>query len=270
VAVTDRCGFSERCPHRAPQCLHPIPLAQVAEDRVVRCVRSAQLGPAEIPLAAPVVLGTAAGSGDADRATPAGAAPVLQARGIRCVFRQGRAETVALGGVSVEVAPGRTLGIAGESGSGKSTLLRVLAGLLVPDAGEVMFRGARVPARAGRRPAAMRQSIQMVFQNPDATLNPRHTILESLERPMRLFRPHLDRRERREVAAEMLHRVRLAPGILDRLPRNLSGGQRQRVAIARALVAEPAVILCDEVTSALDVSVQATILELLMELREQR
>jgi peptide/nickel transport system ATP-binding protein len=116
----------------------------------------------------------------------------------------------------------------------------------------------------------VRRAIQIVFQNPDATLNPRHTIYQSLERPLKLFRPDIARRDRREAVAAMLRQMRLSPDLLDRYPRGLSGGQRQRVAIGRALLAEPEVLLCDEVTSALDVSVQASILELLIGLREER
>lgn len=123
---------------------------------------------------------------------------------------------------------------------------------------------------AGDRPVALRRSIQIVFQNPDATLNPRHTVYQSLERPLKLFRPDIARRDRRDAVAAMMRQVRLSPDLLDRFPRHLSGGQRQRVAIGRALLAEPEVLLCDEVTSALDVSVQASILELLVGLQADR
>jgi peptide/nickel transport system ATP-binding protein len=146
----------------------------------------------------------------------------------------------------------------------------VLAGLQRPASGEVDLQGAPLPLPADRRSRAQRQAIQIVFQNPDSTLNPRHTIFGSLERPMRLFRPELDQAARRDAAVEMLRRVRLSPDILGRSPRHLSGGQRQRVALARGLIAGPSVILCDEVTAALDVSVQATVLELLAELRSDR
>jgi peptide/nickel transport system ATP-binding protein len=109
----------------------------------------------------------------------------------------------------------------------------------------------------------------MVFQNPDSTLNPRHTVLQSLERPLKLFRADLGRVARRDIIHEMMTRVHLGDELLERRPRYLSGGQRQRVAIARALLAGPQIMLCDEITSALDVSVQASILDLLIELRDE-
>jgi peptide/nickel transport system ATP-binding protein len=177
---------------------------------------------------------------------------------------------VAVNDVSVRVPSGRALGIAGQSGSGKSTLLRAIAGLVRPAAGTITFRGTPLAGLSGERPLALRQAIQIVFQNPDATLNPRHTVYQSMQRPLKLFRPDIARRDRREAVASMMRQVRLSPDLLDRHPRHLSGGQRQRVAIGRALLAEPEVLLCDEVTSALDVSVQASILELLVALREER
>jgi peptide/nickel transport system ATP-binding protein len=260
VVVHGACGFADRCGLRADGCEVDVPLVDIAPGRAVRCVRAGEIAPA----------GGAKTAAPAAARAPNGGPPLLATERLRCVFRHRGAETVALDGVSVELAAGRTLGIAGESGSGKSTLLRALVGLLRPTSGTMRFGGEPLPAGVGERSSELRRTIQMVFQNPDATLNPRHTIRQSLERPMRLFRPELSAAERRDAAVEMLERVRLGSEVLGRYPRHLSGGQRQRVALARALVAQPQVILCDEVTSALDVSVQASVIELLMELRAER
>jgi peptide/nickel transport system ATP-binding protein len=173
----------------------------------------------------------------------------------------------ALHDLSLSIGPGEVVGVVGESGSGKSTLLRALAGLVVPRSGTLEVNGATVPWPVGRRGQGMRREIQIVFQNPDASLNPRQTVGAILDHPLRKFRPDLDRGQRRLRIGEVFGQLRLSAELLDRYPAALSGGQRQRVALARALVADPAVVLCDEITSALDVSVQASILELLGELR---
>jgi peptide/nickel transport system ATP-binding protein len=256
----DVCGFLDRCPLRIDRCASPIPMVSVGAEHSARCIRADDVTRADI---ASIV---------AVERPAAGADALLAVHDVVCTFgRKGRANSLrAVDRVSFELRAGRTLGIAGESGSGKSTLLKAIAGLLSPAEGEVTFRGQLLAATCGKRSLADRRAIQIIFQNPDATLNPRHTILQSLERPVRLFAPKAGRRERRERVVEALTQVRVSPEYLGRYPRNLSGGQRQRVAIARALLAEPDVLLCDEVTSALDVSVQASILELLMELRETR
>ncbi|HTX01724.1 MAG TPA: ABC transporter ATP-binding protein [Acidimicrobiales bacterium] len=260
--LREQCGFENRCVLRLDECMAPVELRDLGDGRSVRCVRAGEVVALPSPQRrAAAVIGS--------RPEGAGAA-ILTVRGVSCEFRQGQRRVLAVDQVSIEVSPGKVLGIAGESGSGKSTLLRIIAGLVRPTTGEVLFAGRRLETSASARPAAVRRSIQIVFQNPDATLNPRHTVLQSLERPLALFRPEVRRRDRRSVVEAMIARVRLPREVLDRRPGSLSGGQRQRVAIARALLAEPVLILCDEVTSALDVSVQATVLELLSELRDER
>jgi peptide/nickel transport system ATP-binding protein len=270
VAVGE-CCFLDRCPLRAEQCRTSIPMLPVGEHHEARCVRAGErpetasgIGASAARASTPGDPGAQAGPGTVD--------PVLRVHGVSCTFGgRGRGPAVrAVNNVSVDVFTGRTVGIAGESGSGKSTLLKVIAGLLRADSGEVTIGGRVLAPLAARRSAADRRAIQIVFQNPDSTLNPRHTIAQSLERPLRLFEPGMSRAGRRQRIAQAMNQVRLSPALLDRYPRNLSGGQRQRVAIARALLADPVVLLCDEVTSALDVSVQASIIELLVDLRATR
>ncbi|MBV2156126.1 ABC transporter ATP-binding protein [Kitasatospora sp. SUK 42] len=180
-----------------------------------------------------------------------------------------RAEPVrAVEGVGLRIAPGETLGLVGESGSGKSTTSRVLAGLQRPTGGRVRYDGqdATRPDRELRR--RLSREIQLVFQDPYASLNPRRTIAQTLDTPLRLH-TSLDGAQRRERSAELLEQVGLPAGHLDRYPHEFSGGQRQRIGIARALAPEPRLIIADEPVSALDVSVQAQVLNLLMELRER-
>ncbi|MFJ2775626.1 dipeptide ABC transporter ATP-binding protein [Kitasatospora sp. NPDC087315] len=174
----------------------------------------------------------------------------------------------AVEGVSLRIAPGETVGLVGESGSGKSTTSRVLAGLQHPTGGRVRYDGvdATTPERALRR--RLSREIQLVFQDPYASLNPRRTVAQTLDTPLRLHTA-LSAPERRERSAELLEQVGLPAAHLDRYPHEFSGGQRQRIGIARALAPEPRLIIADEPVSALDVSVQAQVLNLLMELRER-
>ena len=168
-------------------------------------------------------------------------------------------------GVSLTLAKGEILGLVGESGSGKSTILRAIAGLWPPSAGNITLDGASLPAYVTRRDRAALRRVQVVFQNPDASLNPRHTVREILAQPLRLyFNANPTQVEAR--ARSLISDARLDPAHLDHRPAQLSGGERQRVALARAFAAEPDVILCDEVTSALDVSVQANVLALIHDL----
>jgi peptide/nickel transport system ATP-binding protein len=169
-------------------------------------------------------------------------------------------------GVSLSVAPGETLALVGESGSGKSTIVRAIAGLLVPTRGRLVFDGHDITLPVERRTKEIRRQIQLILQNPDASLNPRQRVVRIIGRPLEFFF-RTSGREQRRVVAELLETVQLDAGYMWRLPSDLSGGERQRVAIARALAAKPKLLLCDEILSALDVSVQAGILNLLRALQ---
>jgi peptide/nickel transport system ATP-binding protein len=189
---------------------------------------------------------------------------VLAMNGVRAGYGQ----TNILEDVSVVVERGCTVAVVGESGSGKSTLARVATGLLAPSEGEVRFCGEKLsPTLRGRTPEQLRR-IQMIYQSPDAALNPRHTVRDVVGRPLTLFR-NLSGVARAARVCELLDMVQLGPQLLDRLPGALSGGQKQRLCIARALAAEPELVICDEVTSALDQIVQEGILKLLTRLQEE-
>ena len=178
-----------------------------------------------------------------------------------------KVEFRAVDGVSFLLRKATTLAIVGESGSGKSTLARMVLGLLTPTSGRVMFDGRDVAAMDRREVLAFRHRVQPVFQNPYSSLDPMYTVFRAIEEPLRIHRIG-DRRERRASVRELAEQVALPLSVLERRPRELSGGQRQRVAIARALALRPDVVVCDEAVSALDVLVQAQILELLAELKD--
>ncbi len=194
--------------------------------------------------------------------------PVLQVDGLNVDYRVGRRWVEVVHDVSFRVERGQTLALVGESGSGKTTIARAIAGLL-PGRGSIMFEGEDANRPVGRRSRDLRRRIQYVFQNPDASLNPRRRVSYLIGRPIQFFFGLPPREVRRRVRA-LLEDVHLDPRYVDRFPGELSGGERQRVAIAQALGADPALILCDEVVSALDVSVQASILDLLREIQAAR
>ena len=176
----------------------------------------------------------------------------------------------AVDGVSFDLRRGETLGVVGESGCGKSTLARMLVGLEQPTSGAVRFGTSVVHQARGRELRALRRRIQIVLQDPYTSLNPRRTIREILLQPFEIHPDVLDRRRRIERIKELLDLVGLDPGLhLDRYPHQFSGGQRQRIGIARALALSPDVIVCDEPVSALDVSVQAQVVNLLERLQEE-
>jgi peptide/nickel transport system ATP-binding protein len=207
-----------------------------------------------------------------------GASPALAGRALTrhhrvgggLLDRGGSGLVHAVDGVDVSVAPGETLGIVGESGCGKSSLARLLVRADDPTAGVVEAAGSEVTGLRGRRLSAFRRSVQMIFQDPRASLDPRMTIGALLEEPMIVHRLERDRAARRKRCAEVLRAVGLPQDVLDRRPRQFSGGQLQRICVARALVVDPDVLICDEPVSALDVSLQAQVVNLLDELQAER
>jgi oligopeptide transport system ATP-binding protein len=200
---------------------------------------------------------------------------ILVASGLTKVYREShgapwrRAEFRAVDAVSFRLRRGATLAIAGESGSGKSTLARMVLGLLQPTSGTVVFDGVQITGRLDRnQELAFRRRVQPVFQNPYSSLDPMYSVFRAIEEPLRIHRVG-DRKSRERAVRELADHVALPSSLLGRLPRELSGGQRQRVAIARALALRPEVLVCDEAVSALDVLVQAQILDLLADLQAE-
>jgi ABC-type glutathione transport system ATPase component len=194
----------------------------------------------------------------------------LEARDIVKTFttrREGRTRTInAVNHVSLAVGPGEIVGLVGESGSGKTTIARILIGIEGPTSGEVLYLGQRVATRADWR--ALRREVQYVFQNPLTSLCPTMRVGEALSEPLAIHGV-CPRPERRERVAQMLERVGLHADMAGRLPHQLSGGQRQRVNLARALILEPKTLICDEIVSGLDVSIQAQVLQLLVGLQHR-
>ncbi len=176
----------------------------------------------------------------------------------------------AVDGASFSVKPGETLALVGESGCGKSTLGRLLLRLIQPSDGEVLFEGRDITSLSAAEMRMMRAKMQMVFQDPYGSLSPRRSIAQIISEPLEVFGLVKSSRERRDRVAELLTQVGLSPSFMDRYPRQFSGGQRQRIGIARAISVNPQFIVADEPVSALDVSVQAQIVNLLQDLQAER
>jgi peptide/nickel transport system ATP-binding protein len=249
------CFFAPRCRYAEAACsASEPPLESIAEDHTVRCFRY------------PVVLGAAASPRPEAKPLPEIVVEdaLVAVRGLSASYGTRQ----VLFDVDVAVRPRECLALVGESGSGKTTLARCVAGLHTTYTGSVDYRGRPLPPGSHARDATTRREIQYVFQSPYNSLNPRKTIGQIVEQPLRLFFD-LGRRETRTRIVEVLGTVQLGASVVERYPHQLSGGERQRVAIARALVANPVLLVCDEVTSALDVSVQAAIIDLLTELQRE-
>lgn len=175
----------------------------------------------------------------------------------------------AVNNVSFKIKKGETLGLVGESGCGKTTLGRSLLRLIEPTSGEVLFNGENIINYDANQMRAIRRKMQIIFQDPYASLNPRMTIGDILSEPMEIHRLHTNKDERKKRLLQLLSQVQLPADALTKYPHEFSGGQRQRICIARALAVEPEFIVCDEPVSALDVSVQAQVVNLLMDLQKE-
>jgi peptide/nickel transport system ATP-binding protein len=248
------CSFADRCAFAQDDCRAALPaLAQGAAERQVRCFH-------------PLSDETRSGRGGTVVSAPAR----TEGEGLHVgslIARYGILQV--LHDVSFDAEPGSCIAVVGESGSGKTTLARCLVGLHTAWNGDVVFGGSKLAQDPRDRDLAERRRVQYVFQNPYASLNPRLSVGENIEEPLRYFE-QLKWRERRQRVENVLEVVALGRHFADRMPDQLSGGERQRVAVGRALIVDPDLLVCDEVTSALDVSVQALLVEQLRDLQGRR
>lgn len=194
---------------------------------------------------------------------------ILDVKNLKKYFKTSSGMLHAVDDVSFSIERGRTLGIVGESGCGKSTTGRAILRLIEPTSGEVLFEGKNIPALKEKEMHEMRREMQIIFQDPFASLNPRHTVYQAISEPIRFSKLLKTREEIEERTLELMRTVGLAERYINAYPHELDGGRRQRIGIARALSLNPKFIVCDEPVSALDVSIQAQILNLLKDLQEQ-
>ncbi len=269
----DECIFAPRCDYATDQCRQGMPpFVPVSPQHTARCIYALEIDTRQRTRKRPQALIPTARTQDSQQA-------LLTFEHLKVYYPQESNSVVSLFGmgekkyvkavddVSVRVAKGRTLGVVGESGCGKSSLVKGLIGLEPITGGDVHFMGIDTTMPVTQRDTKLIKEMQMVFQNPDSTLNPSYTIGSQIARPIQRFKT-VPRKQVKEEVIKLLKAVRLSPTFYDRLPRQLSGGEKQRVGIARALASRPDLIICDEPVSALDVSVQAAIINLLLEIQQ--
>jgi len=248
------CAFHDRCALRIAECARAVPeLRFVEPGHRARCLKAESV---KAPPRRPAAVHPA----------PLERAVILSVTELRCEHRGRDGVVTAADGVSFEVRAGECVALVGESGSGKTTIARTIAGLHPIAEGQITLCGEPVTALARKRSVQQRRQVQIIFQNPSDALNPRHNVGKIVARPARTLRG-LSASEAHDEAVRLLELVRLPRRTGSRYPAELSGGERQRVGIARALAAAPELIICDEITSALDVSVQAAVLRLLKQLQ---
>jgi len=261
------CRFAPRCPFRIEICAQEPPLLPTDTGGVSRCHRHEDIAAGRITWASEQGAGQDQAARDAE--------PLLSLRGltkhfvVRGRFGQKPGLVRAVEDVSFSIQAGETVGLVGESGCGKTTIGRMILRLEEPTSGEIMFDGANLLAASAVEMHSIRRKIQVIFQDPYSSLNPRMTVGQIVGEPLHVYKLVDSRKAAEARVAELLGQVGLRPELKERYPHQLSGGQRQRVGIARALALEPSFIVCDEAVSALDVSIQGQIINLLEDLQER-
>lgn len=269
------CAFEPRCDYAREACRQKRPqLLPIKMGHMSRCLFSEEIDASQWQPTEDLIIPDP----EEVSAEKEDRGPILKVKDLKTYYRHpsssplsviglGKKEYVkAVDGVTFEVAHGKTLGIVGESGCGKSTLIKAIIGLEKMTAGGADFMGFNIEGGVRQRDISMIRELQMVFQNPDSTMNPSYTVGQQIERPLRRFKV-VPKAQIRDEVIRLLRAVKLDEFYYDRLPRQLSGGEKQRIGIARAFAGRPDLVLCDEPVSALDVSVQAAVLNLLLEIQ---